>query len=129
MSALFCPNWLTEESGTEGTVMNPMEVDCGTVRARRQAGEQFLFLDCREQSEYDLVHIDGTVLIPMSQLTTRIAELEPYREASIVIHCHHGGRSLRVANWLRQQGFSQAVSLAGGIDQWATEIEPGMARY
>ena len=47
----------------------------------------------------------------------------------IVVYCHLGGRSHRVATWLREQGFAQAQSMAGGIDQWAAEIEPGMARY
>ena len=59
----------------------------------------------------------------------RLSELEPQRAQRIVIHCHHGGRSLRVANFLRQQGFAHAQSMAGGIDQWAVEIEPGMTRY
>ena len=44
----------------------------------------------------------------MSELTTRVVELAPYRDVPIAIHCHHGGRSLRVANWLRAQGFAQA---------------------
>ena len=40
-----------------------------------------------------------------------------------------GVRSLRAAAWLRQQGFAQAVSLAGGIDAWARQVDPAMARY
>jgi rhodanese-related sulfurtransferase len=46
-----------------------------------------------------------------------------------VIHCHKGGRSYRVANWLRQQGFPKAQSMAGGITEWAESIEPGMPTY
>jgi len=65
----------------------------------------------------------------MSEIQNRLAELETHRDDDIVIHCHHGGRSLRVANWLRQQGFSKAQSMAGGIDQWAVEIDPSLPRY
>lgn len=107
----------------------PLETTCADVQALRQEKADFLFLDCREQNEHALVHIGGAELLPMSELAGRVAELAPYRERRIVVHCHHGGRSLRVAQWLRNQGFAQAQSLAGGIDQWAVEVEPGMLRY
>lgn len=107
----------------------PLEIDCQTTRAKQNAGEPFVFLDCREQEEFDSVRIDGTVLIPMTQLQDRITELDGKQDEEIIVHCHHGGRSLRVAQWLRQQGFQKAASMAGGIDVWAVEIEQGMARY
>ena len=107
----------------------PLEIDCQAVHAKQNAGESFVFLDCREQDEFDTVHILGTTLIPMSQLQDRVSELDGKQNEDIIVHCHHGGRSLRVAQWLRQQGFAKAVSMAGGIDVWAVDIEPGMARY
>lgn len=107
----------------------PMEISCEDVDAKRRAGEEFLLFDCREQDEFDLVKIEGAVHLPMSELMTRVSELEPYREQPIVVHCHHGGRSLQVASWLRGQGFVSVASMAGGIDQWAAGIEPGMTRY
>ncbi len=107
----------------------PLEIDCQTTRAKQTAGESFVFLDCREQDEFDAVRIEGAVLIPMSQLQDRVSELDGKQDEEIIVHCHHGGRSLRVAQWLRQQGFSKAASMAGGIDVWAVDIEPGMARY
>lgn len=107
----------------------PIETDCSTVHSRRQAGDEFLFVDCRENDEYEAVKIAGTTLIPMSEMQDRVSELNAHQDEEIIVHCHHGGRSLRVAMWLRQQGFGKAVSMAGGIDAWAVEIEPGMARY
>ena len=107
----------------------PIEVDCRTVNADRTAGADFLLLDCREPDEYAMVNIAGAKLLPMGELAARVEELTPYRDRRIVIHCHHGGRSLRVANWLRGQGFEQAQSMAGGIDEWAVEIDPSLARY
>ena len=74
-------------------------------------------------------HIPGTTLIPMSEIQQRVSELEPHRNSTIIVHCHHGGRSLRVANWLRQQGFAKTQSMAGGIDQWSTDIDPSVPRY
>ena len=107
----------------------PIEVDCRTVEQKLAAGEPFAFVDCREADEHQLVRIEGATLIPMSELQSRVGELEPHRDSEIVVHCHHGGRSLRVAMWLRQQGFSKAASMAGGIDQWAQEIDPSLPRY
>lgn len=107
----------------------PLEVSCQAVKASLDAQEPLVLVDCREQSEYEIASIPEAILLPMSQLTSRVDELEKHRQDRIVVHCHHGGRSLRVAGWLREQGFSQAQSMAGGIDDWAVSIAPGMARY
>ena len=88
-----------------------------------------LLIDCRERSEFEIVRIDGAVLVPMSELTQRIAELTPHQDVEIVVHCHHGGRSLRAAQWLRRNGFSRAQSMSGGIHHWATEVEPHLPKY
>ncbi len=107
----------------------PLEMDCRAVKAKLDAGEPFLFLDCREQDEYAAAKIDGTKLIPMSELTQRVTELEPHRNSAIVVHCHHGGRSMRVTNWLRQQGFANTTNMAGGIDEWSQQIDSSVPRY
>ncbi|MEM8946418.1 MAG: rhodanese-like domain-containing protein [Planctomycetota bacterium] len=107
----------------------PLEITCADVKARQDAGDDLLLVDCREQNEYDLVCIAGATLLPMNELQDRVGELQEHKGRSIVVHCHHGGRSLRVVNWLRTQGFDQAQSMAGGIDVWAQEVEPGMVRY
>lgn len=108
---------------------SPIEVDCRSVKAALDRGEELILVDCREPDEHALVNIQAARLLPMSQLQARCAELEACRTQRIVVHCHHGGRSLKVANWLRSQGFTRAQSMAGGIDQWAVEIEPGLPRY
>ncbi len=106
----------------------PLEIDCRSVADRLARGETVL-IDCREPDEHALTNIASARLLPMSQLADRLSELEPLRGQSIAIHCHHGGRSLRVARWLREQGYPGAQSMAGGIDQWAVEIDPTLARY
>ena len=107
----------------------PLEIDCRAVKSRLDEGKKFLFLDCREPEEFAVAKIPRTTLIPMSQLVERVGEIEASRDDEVIIHCHHGGRSLRVANWLRNQGFAKASSMAGGIDRWAMEIDPTIARY
>ena len=106
----------------------PLEVDCRSV-SDGLASKDLVLVDCRENDEHQLVHIAGARLMPLGQLAERLAELEPYRNERIVVHCHHGGRSLRAATWLREQGFPKAQSMAGGIDSWAVEIDPSLPRY
>src|SRR5437879_2359112 len=106
-----------------------MEIDCRSVKAKLDAGSKLLLLDCRERDEHQLVHIGAARLLPMSELPERVAELEPFRNSEIVVHCHHGGRSMKVTQWLRQQGFSNVKSMAGGIDLWAQEIDTSLQRY
>jgi len=107
----------------------PLETDCKTVKTKLDAGDKFLLLDCREPDEHQAAHIEQAVLIPMSELQGRIGELAAYREQAVIVHCHLGGRSLRVANWLRGQGYSKAQSMSGGIEQWSQEIDAGVPRY
>lgn len=107
----------------------PLEITCRAVKNKLDTGEPFLLLDCREQSEYAVARIEGARLVPMSELTGRLGEFASYRETEIVVHCHHGGRSERVANWLRGQGFLKARTMVGGIDRWAEEIDRTVPRY
>lgn len=107
----------------------PLEVDVSTVKSMRDEGTEFLLLDCREPDERLRARIAGTLAIPMNEIPDRLAELEPYRHGRVVVHCHHGGRSLRVTHWLRQQGFAQAQNMEGGIDAWSTQVDPQVPRY
>ena len=107
----------------------PLEIDVQAVKQALDDRQDFLLIDCREPQEYELVCIEGAQLIPMNETPQRLAELESHREKQIVIHCHHGGRSLQVAQWLRGQGFSHAQSMQGGIDDWAVQIDDSLPRY
>jgi len=107
----------------------PLEIDCRAVKQELDTGANCLLVDCREADEYAIAHIDKAKLVPMSEIADRLGELESHRDCPIVVHCHLGGRSLRVARWLRDQGFSKAQSMAGGIDQWSQEIDPSVPRY
>ena len=107
----------------------PIETDVTTVSAMQQRAEPFLLLDVREPDEYEVANIDGSLLIPMSELQQRVGELEPHRDQLIVVHCHHGVRSLRVTHALRDSGFSRVQSMAGGIDLWSQQIDAKVPRY
>jgi rhodanese-related sulfurtransferase len=107
----------------------PLETDVQTVKNMLERKEDFVLLDCREQEEFNFARIDGSTWIPMKEIPGRIDDLAEFRDKRVVVHCHHGGRSMRVAEWLRQQGFKEAQSMKGGIDAWAVEIDPATPRY
>ena len=106
-----------------------IEIDVYAVNELRESGAPFLLLDCRQDSEYETAKIDGSLLIPMGELRERIDELEPHKDGRIVVHCHHGGRSMQVTQALRSMGFEQTQNMAGGIDAWSQLIDDSVPRY
>ena len=86
-------------------------------------------IDCRESTEVAVAAIAGTIHIPMGDTKSRLPELEEHADDVVVVHCHHGVRSLQVVAFLRESGFESAVSLAGGIDRWSEEIDRTIPRY
>jgi rhodanese-related sulfurtransferase len=106
----------------------PLEIDVRTVKQMLDRSEKFVLLDCRENSEVAAARIAGALHIPMRDIPARISELGS-KEDRIVVHCHHGGRSQRVTQFLRQQGFHHAQNMSGGIDAWSQEVDPSVPRY
>jgi rhodanese-related sulfurtransferase len=109
--------------------MLSLEIDVRTVKQLLDRGDRFTLLDCREPDEVTAACIAGSTHIPMREIPSRLEELEPHKTGRLVVHCHHGGRSLRVTQFLRQQGFDQAQNMAGGIDAWSQEIDATVPRY
>jgi rhodanese-related sulfurtransferase len=94
---------------------------------RRRAGETFTLLDVREPHEYDIVRIPGAVLLPLSELPSRLHELDSAR--TYTLSCHRGVRSVKAYHLLRQAGFGRLQVLDGGVDAWAAKIDPSLPRY
>ncbi|MBI3004487.1 MAG: molybdopterin-synthase adenylyltransferase MoeB [Ignavibacteriales bacterium] len=96
------------------------------LKKQLDSGEEVLILDVREPHEYEIVNMGG-YLIPLGDLPNRVHELDSSRE--IAAHCHHGGRSQRAVEFLRELGFKKVKNLVGGIDEWAVKIDPSLPRY
>jgi rhodanese-related sulfurtransferase len=97
------------------------------LAARVAAGEDLVLLDVREPEEWKIARIEGSRSIPMSALAARVSELDPERPTVCI--CHHGIRSAHVAGRLAELGFRELYNLAGGIERWSLEIDPGVRRY
>lgn len=89
-----------------------------------------LWLDCREQDEYRICRIEGAKLLPLSNFAAIMDQILPEdKNLAIIVHCHHGMRSLQAVQFLRQKGYPNTWSLAGGIDLWSLEIDSEVPRY
>jgi len=88
---------------------------------------QPVLLDVREPWEYELCHVAESIHLPMQQVPSRLAELDPDRD--VVVICHHGMRSMQVGLFLEHSGFSAIYNLVGGVEGWARDVEPNMNRY
>jgi len=107
--------------------MYDYEIKVQDASALLQSGQAKL-IDVREPWEYATARIEGSLLMPMGDVPTRAhQELDP--DERLLIICHHGARSLSVTSWLRQQGFEAAQSIAGGIEDWSRQVDPGVPRY
>lgn len=86
-----------------------------------------ILLDVREPWEFETCHIAGSQLVPMNTVPANTTELEAGRP--IVCICHHGVRSMHVATYLEQQGFSRVINLTGGVHAWAQQVDGSMPTY
>lgn len=105
------------------------EVTPREVKAMLDSGEKFFFIDCRLPNEYQITHIEGAKLIPLQQIAQHIGSLREKKDEKIVVHCRSGGRSMQFAQILKQNGFADVKSMAGGILLWNKDINPGGPQY
>ena len=109
------------------SVTDSLQIDPRELQAQFEAGANVQLVDVREDWEAAIARLPGAIHLPMRQLDSRLSELDATRPT--VVYCHHGVRSLHVALALRGRGFADVRSLRGGIDRWATEIDPDVPRY
>ena len=110
------------------------EVSVQEVAAMRLNDEESILLDVREQMELRLANLGPDVTwIPLSDLAARrekaLTAAFADKNVSIVVFCHTGVRSAQVTAWLRQLGWQNTSSMAGGIEAYALEVDPAIGRY
>jgi|SRR5450432_3127817 len=103
------------------------EIEPEELQKKLEAGTPPILLDVRRPDEVEIWAFPGAVHIPTYELQGRLGELDPTQET--VVYCHHGVRSFSVTAFLRQAGFRNVLSLAGGVDRWANAIDPKVPRY
>jgi len=91
-------------------------------------GVPLRLIDVREPGEHAICRIEAARLIPMQTIPQNLQALDD-DGPQLVVFCHHGVRSLSVVDWLRKQGVDNCRSMAGGIDLWSLQVDPGVPRY
>ena len=106
------------------------------LKRRLDAGEPVAFLDVREPRERDHCALPAPaggadLHIPMRQIPARLDAVLAAVPAggALVVYCHHGVRSLAVAQWLAERGIAGVVNLEGGIDDWSLRVDRSVPRY
>lgn len=108
----------------------PLEISVQETRrllAAETAG--LCLIDVRDPDEYAFCRLPGAELISLPVLPAEAGARLPDKSADIVLYCHHGMRSARAAEYLRQMGYAKARSMVGGIEKWSTDIDPTVPRY
>jgi len=84
----------------------------------------------REPEEHQLCRIPGAKLIPLGDIPNRLNEIRALADQGpLVLHCHHGKRSMNATVFLRNNGIEDVKSMAGGIDEWSAQIDPSVPKY
>jgi adenylyltransferase/sulfurtransferase len=97
------------------------------VKARLDAGEEFVLIDVREPREFQFCRIEGAQLRPLGQIRQWMQSLD--KNAETVVYCHHGMRSDQAAVFLAHNGFTNVRNMIGGIDEWSRRVDAAVPRY
>lgn len=100
------------------------EVEAEEIERWRREGEPIVLLDIREGEDYQKGHIPGAISLPRGLLELKIDEVTTNPDASIVCYCGGGSRSALAALTLKQMGYSNPLSLSGGLRGWKEQGRP-----
>jgi rhodanese-related sulfurtransferase len=104
-----------------------VELGVDELRVWSDSGKAFVLLDVRQPEELALASVTGALAIPMNDVRARLSEIPS--DTPVVVMCHYGERSARVARFLATEGFDDVYNLDGGIDAYAAMLDPSIARY
>jgi rhodanese-related sulfurtransferase len=99
------------------------------LKEKKENREPFFLLDVRETFEYYISKIDGSTVIPVEELLSRLDELEDKKDQEIIVMCRTGIRSAQAQKMLLNNGFKNVKNLKGGINEWAREIDNSLPLY
>ena len=100
------------------------EATTDEIKARIERGEKFLLIDVREESEWAKDHLPDAVHLGKGIIERDIEERVPRRDAPLVLYCGGGFRSALAADNLQKMGYTNVVSMDGGIREWREKGYP-----
>ena len=116
------------------TQLKEIEMSCTTdditveeLKQMLDRKDDFLLVDVRNPDEFAVCKITGSKKLPLPKFPDQFNELP--KDKLVVLHCHHGGRSMRALQFLRAQGYTKLKNVAGGISAWAERIDTNLPQY
>lgn len=103
------------------------DLDAEQLRQWKSSARDYVILDVRQPEELARASVPGAICIPMREVQQRVREIP--RTKPVVVMCHHGERSLRIARFLVTDGFQEVYNLDGGIDAYALVVDQSIGRY
>ncbi len=103
------------------------EISVEDLKSKIDRGDAFILLDVRETFEWDIARLPGAKLIPLSELPSRMSELDSADE--MVLYCKIGPRSAKAVRQLQKAGFGKLHNLEGGIAAWSERVDPSIPKY
>ena len=106
-----------------------MDIEITVMQAKelREKNPSIQFLDVREPEEVEIGHISETLHIPLNFILYSLEKIP--KDETLIVYCHHGMRSLKAVEYLKARGFHNVISLAGGIHEWSSKIDPTIPTY
>ena len=88
-------------------------------------------IDVRERDEVEIAAINGFTVLPLSEYDQWASDFKEKFDPNVetLVLCHHGMRSAQMCQWLINQGFTNVKNISGGIDAYAYDVDPNMAKY
>jgi monothiol glutaredoxin len=125
-------DFVEDARGAGFKIVNPQEparvkqLSPKALKGMMDDGAKLVLFDVRTQDERNIAAIEGAQLLDAAG-QARLAGLD--RATTIVLHCHHGGRSQRAAEQLIAEGYKDVYNLEGGIDAWSQTVDSKVPRY
>ncbi|NOR72145.1 MAG: rhodanese [Methylomarinum sp.] len=107
--------------------MSVIQISAMELQEKLQGDDKPLLLDVRESNEFEFARIEGSLHIPLNQVSERMSEIKP--DVDCIVICHHGMRSQQAANFLVHSGLGSIYNLSGGIDAWSVACDNTVSRY
>jgi adenylyltransferase/sulfurtransferase len=104
-------------------------VSVSDLKTKIDKKENFLLIDVREPSEFEIVRIPGSVLIPKQGFLDGSALAGLPQDKPIILHCKSGVRSAECLAILKSAGFADATHVSGGVVAWAKQIDTSLPVY
>lgn len=100
------------------------EVSIDEVDAILSAGDDFHLIDVRDADEFESYRIEGAEFLSKGWIEAKIHNLVSDKYAKVVLYCGGGNRSALAADNLQKMGYSNVLSMAGGIKAWVNSGKP-----